>query len=67
MDPNACFSMILECLADEQWNEAAEHASSLQSWLAHGGFSPGDDRIRKSALNDFLAWLVQRSNFEKEA
>lgn len=33
MDPNACFAMLLENIVQGEWNEAAENAESLQSWM----------------------------------
>ena len=58
MDPDACFSMMLEHVADGEFDDAAELAASLQHWLRRGGFQPGGCRIRESSLNAFLSWLV---------
>ena len=38
MDPDACFSMLLEKIVHGDWDDAAEYAESLQGWLLRGGF-----------------------------
>ncbi|MEZ6117117.1 MAG: hypothetical protein R3C28_11165 [Pirellulaceae bacterium] len=62
MDPDACFSMLLEHVADGEFDDAAELAESLQHWLRRGGFSPGGRRLRQASLDAFLAWVASRGN-----
>jgi hypothetical protein len=58
MDPDACFSMILECIADEEWMDAAHHAEDLREWMTKGGFPPGGEKLRKTSINALLNWLI---------
>lgn len=58
MDPDACFSMQLEEFANSEWDDAAEHAESLQHWMRNGGFPPGGGRIRKTSIYALLKWLI---------
>ena len=37
-------------IADDDEDLARDLASSLLSWLAGGGFSPGGDKLRKSSI-----------------
>ena len=46
MDPDTCFSMILDSIAGEEWIGAAQHAENLRTWLTKGGFPPGGGKIR---------------------
>ena len=34
MDPDTCFSMILDSIAGEEWIGAAQHAENLRTWLS---------------------------------
>lgn len=61
MDPDACFSMFLECLAAEEWSDAADRAADLMSWLRRGGFPPGGGRLSCSAIEAVLDWSMQQS------
>ena len=38
MDPDACFSALLEQISHQEWDDAGESAESLQQWLRNGGF-----------------------------
>ena len=58
MDPDACFSMILDSIAGEEWIGAAQHAENLRTWLSKGGFPPGGGKIRTSSINALLDWLL---------
>ncbi len=58
MDPDACFSMLLEEIAHGEWDDAAEHAESLQRWMRSGGFPPGGGKIRKTSIYALLNWLI---------
>ena len=59
MDPDACFSLLLENMVLGDWDDAAENAESLQSWLRRGGFPPGGGKIRKTSIYALLNWLIQ--------
>ena len=58
MDPDACFSMILDSIADEEWIGAAQHAENLRTWMIKGGFPPGGGKIRTASINAVLEWLI---------
>ena len=58
MDPDACLSMILDCVAAEEWTEAAQHAEDLREWMRKGGFPPGGGKLRKTSIDALLCWLV---------
>ena len=58
MDPDACFSTIIEHIVCEQWDDAAYHAESLKTWMTRGGFPPGGGRIRKTSICSLLTWLI---------
>ena len=62
MDPDACFSMLLENFVRGEWEDAAENAESLQVWLRRGGFPPGGGRIRKTSIDALLNWLIKHPN-----
>ena len=59
MDPDACFSMLLEKIVRGDWDDAAEYAESLQGWLLRGGFPPGSGKIRKTSIDALLSWLIE--------
>jgi hypothetical protein len=65
MDPDACFSTILEQIVCEQWDEAAYHADSLKTWMTRGGFPPGGGRIRKTSIHSLLNWLINHPEREE--
>ncbi len=65
MDPDACFSMILEHIVCEQWDDAAQHAESLKTWMTRGGFPPGGGRIRKASIHSLLNWLIKHPEREE--
>ena len=62
MDPDACFSMILESIAAEEWIGAALHAENLHTWLAKGGFPPGAGKLRQPSVDALLDWLISHPN-----
>ena len=47
MDPDTCFSMILDCVAADEWAEAARYAEDLREWMMKGGFPPGGGKLRQ--------------------
>ena len=65
MDPDACFSLILEEIVIEDWGEAANHAESLKTWMTRGGFPPGGGRIRKTSIHSLLNWLIKHPGREE--
>jgi hypothetical protein len=58
MDPDANFSAILEEIVQGEWEAAADHAESLQSWMRNGGFPPGGGKLRKTSIDALLGWLI---------
>lgn len=58
MDPNVCFSMILDSMADQEWIGAVQHAENLRAWMAKGGAPPGGGRIRTRSIRALLEWLA---------
>ena len=60
MDPDVCFSMILDGIAGEDWTGAAEHAENLRAWMMKGGFPPGGGKIRVTSIDALLDWLISR-------
>jgi hypothetical protein len=64
MDPDACLSMILENIADEDWEQAATNAEALRDWLANSGSSPGGGKLRKTSIADFLMWVIKHPRLE---
>lgn len=59
MEPDASFSMLLEEIANGEWDDAVEHAESLHNWLRRGGFPPGGGKIRKTSIYALLYWVLQ--------
>ena len=62
IDPDACFSMILENIVHKEWSDAAENAENLRNWMDKGGFPPGGGRLRKTSINALLKWLIAHPN-----
>ena len=62
MDPDAGFSELLDCLAHNNHQEAAEHAEDLLTWLDRSGFPPGGGKLRLAAIRNFCDWVVSQSN-----
>lgn len=58
MDPDECLAMILENIAHEEWNDAAENAENLRDWMMKGGFPPGGGKLRKMSIYSLLRWLI---------
>ena len=57
MDPNACFSDLLDALAEDDLELAQELGTYLAEWLTKGGFYPGDGKIRKTSIHAFLEYV----------
>lgn len=62
MDPDATFSALLEEIEDGEWDDAAEHAESLRTWLQRGGNPPGGGKLRKTSIDALLRWLINHPN-----
>ncbi len=62
MDPDACFNELLDCVANDNHEEARDHAEDLLTWLDCGGFPPGREKLRLSAIRDFCKWAIDQSN-----
>lgn len=58
MDPDACFSALLEQIANQEWDDAGESADSLQQWMRNGGFPPGGGKLRKTSVYALLRWAI---------
>ncbi len=65
MDPNACFSELLDAVASGAAQEAHEHAGNLHSWLDHGGFAPGGGKLRLIAMRSFCEWVKTSYRLEE--
>jgi hypothetical protein len=60
MDPNACFSELLEALACDDYPDAIEAATNLNDWLLKDGFAPGDDKIDRNSILVFCQWVLDK-------
>jgi len=40
MDPDQTYSDFLDSVRHGQIDDAIDHASNLQGWMTHGGFTP---------------------------
>ena len=58
MDPDACFSMIMEHVVHEEWHDGAHRAEDLREWMTKGGFPPGGGKLRKTSIDALLEWLI---------
>ena len=58
MDPDACFSELLDALACARAQAACDRADDLLAWLDRGGFPPGGGKLRLSAIGDFCTWVT---------
>ena len=65
MDPDTCFTELVEAIASEEAEVAHEHAENLLAWLDRGGFPPGGGKLRLSAIRSFLSWIT--ANCQKES
>lgn len=54
MDPNETLAMLLENIAGEFPEDAAQNARDLADWLDKGGFLPDSDAA-SDAYNAFVA------------
>ena len=59
MDPNACFSDLLDAVACGEVSDARDAAENLTEWLRKGGFYPGNGMLRESAIDAFLRWILR--------
>lgn len=66
MDPDACFSELLESLVGNKQAEACEHADNLLVWLDRGGFAPGGGKLRASAVRHFCEWVKRTCDEEED-
>ena len=57
MDPNTCFSELLEAIAAGEQHDAHDHAENLLMWLDRGGFSPGSGKLRENSIREFCDWV----------
>ena len=57
MDPNACFSDLLDALGENDLELAQEFGTYLEEWLTKGGFYPGNGKIRKTSIHAFLGYV----------
>ena len=64
MDPDACFSDLLDSLARDEYAQACDHAENLLVWLDSNGFIPGGGRLRASSIRAFCVWAM--ANYQKE-
>ena len=64
MDPDACFSELLEAISAHENAEAYDHAENLLAWLDRGGFAPGDAKLRENSIREFCNWV--KNNYRKE-
>jgi len=58
MDPDACFSELLDALTTAETESAHDRADDLLGWLDRGGFAPGGGKLRLSAIQDFCKWVI---------
>ena len=65
MDPNTCFSELLEAVAANEQQDAHEHAENLLAWLDRGGFSPGGGKLRDNSIRDFCNWVKSQYPMEE--
>ena len=64
MDPDTCFSELVEAVSGNEESEAYDHAEDLLNWLDRGGFAPGGDKLRESSIRMFCEWV--KFNYHKE-
>ena len=58
MDPRATMAALLEALAEQNMEEAAEHAENLAAWIKRGGFVPLELSVIAGNRADCLAYLA---------
>ena len=58
MDPDACFSALLEQISHQEWDDAGDSAESLQQWMRNGGFPPGGGKLHKTSVYALLRWVI---------
>ncbi len=58
MDPNACFSELLEALACDDYDDALVAATNLREWFEKDGFTPGADLINRNSILVFCEWVM---------
>ena len=64
MDPDTCFTELLQAVASEEAEVAHEHADHLLAWLDRGGFPPGGGKLGVSAIRHLCNWIT--ANCRKE-
>ena len=65
MDPDTCFSELIEALATNEQEEAYEQADNLLKWLDRGGFSPGGGKLRETSIRQFCDWVKSQYPMEE--
>ena len=65
MDPDTCFSELLEAIAANERQNAYDHAENLLMWLERGGFSPGGGKLRDNSIHDFCNWAKSQYPMEE--
>jgi hypothetical protein len=65
MDPDACFSELLEAIAASDFQDACDHAENLLAGLDRGGFAPGGGKLRLTAVRGFCTWVKSQYPMEK--
>jgi hypothetical protein len=58
MDPDACFSQLLNHIASLEYGQAKERAQDLLDWLSRGGFGPGGGKLEQTNIAAFLVWCM---------
>jgi hypothetical protein len=54
MNPQACFQLFLQSIADRDTESACEHFDNLREWIGKGGFPPDDVRSIADDLSDAM-------------
>ena len=65
MDPDACFSELLDAVASGESEAAYDRAENLLMWLGRGGFAPGGAKLRLAAVRGFCHWVITTYPREK--
>ncbi len=65
MDPDTCFSELVEAVAANERQDAYDHAENLLAWLDREGFSPGGGKLRDNSIRDFCIWVKSQYPMEE--
>ena len=65
MDPNTCFSELLEAVAANERQDAYDYADNLLTWLDRGGFSPGGGKLQDNSIREFCNWVKSQYPLEE--